>query len=251
MPPKRKASDDLHVSPSKRAILSTAPSCQSHTEEQLVATPTSITTSIKRRTYRKKEENAPDGSQAEANHVPDNTQSTAISSPSKRQFAETQSKLAEASVELGSNLLESSTRVKRPYSKKLVVEVPPLPLYAQLSFPPSRPPSEPCDPFTTPPRSKQKTLTTRSPSERESLLTSKLLPLQYCPCLNAQKKAVLHTLQAPTIVDMSDDQKSAKGLLQDLLLGTVTRSEGNSCLVLGPRGSGKSTVRQIFRFSLT
>jgi len=251
MPPKRKASGDLHVSPPKRATLSTAPSCQSHTEERLVATPASITTPIKRRTYRKKEENAPDGSQAEANHVPDNTQSVAISSPSKRQLAEIQSKITKASVELSSNPLESSTRVKRSYSKKLVVEVPPLPPYAQLSLPLSQPPSEPCDPLATPPRSKQKALTTRSPSERDSLLTSKHLPLQYYPCLNAQKKAILHTLQAPTaIIDMSDDQKSAKGLLQDLLLGTVTRSEGNSCLVLGPRGSGKSTVRRIFRFSL-
>jgi len=189
---------------------------------------------------------------AEANHVPDTTQSVAISSPSKRKLAETQSKFAKASVEPGSNPLESSARVKRSYSKKLVVEVPPLPPYVHLSFPPSQPPSELCDPLTTPLRSKQKTLTTRSPSERESLLTSKHLPLQYYPWLNAQKKAILHTLQAPTAtVDMSDDQKSAKGILQDLLLGTVSRSEGNSCLVLGPRGSGKSTVRQRFRFSLT
>jgi len=232
MPPKRKASDNLHVSPSKRATLSTAPSCQSHAEKRLVTTP------IVRRTCRKKEENVP-------NHVPDNPRSVAVSSPIESQLVETQS-------ELGSNLLESSTRVKRTYSKKLVVEVPPLPPYAQPSFPPSLSPSEPCNPLTTPPRSKQKTLTTPSPSKRESLLTSKQLPLQYYPCLNAQKKVILHTLQAPTaLVEMSDDQNSAKELLQDLLLGTVTRSEGNSCLVLGPQGSGKSTVRQMISFSLT
>lgn len=30
--------------------------------------------------------------------------------------------------------------------------------------------------------------------------------------------------------------------LKDLLAGTVTRGEGNSCFVLGPRGSGKTAV---------
>jgi origin recognition complex subunit 4 len=34
--------------------------------------------------------------------------------------------------------------------------------------------------------------------------------------------------------------------LSDLLIGTVTRGEGNSCLLLGPRGSGKTRVRSDF-----
>lgn len=33
--------------------------------------------------------------------------------------------------------------------------------------------------------------------------------------------------------------------LQDLIRGTVERDEGNSCLLLGPIGSGKTQVRII------
>jgi hypothetical protein len=33
--------------------------------------------------------------------------------------------------------------------------------------------------------------------------------------------------------------------LKDLLVGTVSRGEGNSCFVLGPRGSGKTTVSRL------
>jgi hypothetical protein len=33
--------------------------------------------------------------------------------------------------------------------------------------------------------------------------------------------------------------------LKDLLVGTVSRGEGNSCFVLGPRGSGKTVVSRL------
>jgi origin recognition complex subunit 4 len=70
------------------------------------------------------------------------------------------------------------------------------------------------------------------------------------PCLNAQKRAILAALQNPPdfMVD-DDDERSpltntvASQQLSNLLTGTVTRGEGNSCLVLGPRGSGKTRVR--------
>jgi origin recognition complex subunit 4 len=76
-----------------------------------------------------------------------------------------------------------------------------------------------------------------------------VLPPQLLPCLNAQKRAILAALQNPP--DFNTDKGGENGSLTntiaaqqlfDLLNGTITRGEGNSCLVLGPRGSGKTRV---------
>jgi len=76
--------------------------------------------------------------------------------------------------------------------------------------------------------------------------TSNLLPSHLHSCLNAQKRAILRTLQRPSArVDESDlftVNEIATRQLADLMEGTVIRAEGNSCLLLGPRGSGKSRV---------
>ena len=172
MPPKRKASDDLYVSPSKRATLSKSdaasqdtPSRQTRAGKQPVATSTPITTPKVRRTYKNREEKAPEALQAVTNDVPDNPQSV---SPGKshgcKKLSETQEtpskwpqRPSKASVTPDYDSLEFSGRVKWTYSKKLVVEVPPPPLSAQSLFSPSQPfmPSEPCDPLTTPSRSKK------------------------------------------------------------------------------------------------
>lgn len=76
---------------------------------------------------------------------------------------------------------------------------------------------------------------------------SNLLPSHLHPCLNAQKRAILRTLQHPTAcVDGSDNLFSVNEIaaqqLAELIEGTTMRAEGNSCILLGPRGSGKSRV---------
>jgi len=79
----------------------------------------------------------------------------------------------------------------------------------------------------------------------------RVLPPHLYLCLNAQKRAILDALQNPPDfnIDKEEDEHGplantiASKQLFDLLVGTVTRGEGNSCLILGPRGSGKTRVR--------
>ncbi|KAI0329572.1 hypothetical protein GY45DRAFT_1252721 [Cubamyces sp. BRFM 1775] len=94
----------------------------------------------------------------------------------------------------------------------------------------------------------------RSPSKRragqqdERLPTS--LPPHLHPLLGRQKRAILRALQRPPEVDEIDiygeDYPPTNTLayeqLSDLLSGTVTRGEGNSCLLIGPSGSGKTQM---------
>ena len=69
-------------------------------------------------------------------------------------------------------------------------------------------------------------------------------------CLYAQKRAILHALLHPNtaVFDREDEngEPSANTValeqLKALLTGTLDRGEGNSCLLVGPRGSGKSRV---------
>lgn len=74
-------------------------------------------------------------------------------------------------------------------------------------------------------------------------------PARYHACLQAQKRAIMAALRDPPEIDPEDDQDerpSANELaysdLCDLLTGSVVRGEGNSCLLIGPRGSGKTRV---------
>ncbi|KAF9567307.1 hypothetical protein CPC08DRAFT_733113 [Agrocybe pediades] len=62
-----------------------------------------------------------------------------------------------------------------------------------------------------------------------------------------QKKAVMVSLKNPTFeyttpVDEPSVNDVALQQLQDLIKGSTERAEGNSCLLLGPRGSGKSSL---------
>ena len=57
-------------------------------------------------------------------------------------------------------------------------------------------------------------------------------------------------LTNPPEVDMDNDRDGdppandlAYDDLCDLLTGSIVRGEGNSCLLIGPRGSGKTRVR--------
>src|SRR5258708_14966655 len=69
-------------------------------------------------------------------------------------------------------------------------------------------------------------------------------------CLHAQKRAILHALHCPSTavfdgVDETDEPSANAVALEELkalLTGTLERGEGNSCLLIGPRGSGKSRV---------
>jgi hypothetical protein len=78
---------------------------------------------------------------------------------------------------------------------------------------------------------------------------------QNCPgyspwCLHAQKRSIFHALHDPkTAVFDREDENGAPSAntvaleqLKALFTGTLERSEGNSCLLIGPRGSGKSRV---------
>ena len=75
------------------------------------------------------------------------------------------------------------------------------------------------------------------------------LPVHYHPCLQAQKRAIMAALNNPPELDPEGDQDKTPSSnelayddLRDLLTGSVVRGEGNSCLLMGPRGSGKSRV---------
>ena len=89
------------------------------------------------------------------------------------------------------------------------------------------------------------------PSPRDAPSSPSHSPfIQPSLCLYAQKRAILHALSCPetTVLDQEDENRepSANAValeqLKALLTGTLERGEGNSCLLIGPRGSGKSRV---------
>ncbi|KAG9317687.1 hypothetical protein JVU11DRAFT_1899 [Chiua virens] len=75
-----------------------------------------------------------------------------------------------------------------------------------------------------------------------------VLPAHLVPCLQQQKRAILHAIQSSSSSEDIDDNdhsstnSTAYTQLLSLLHGTTIRGEGNSCLLLGPRGSGKTTL---------
>ncbi|KAF9514671.1 hypothetical protein BS47DRAFT_855847 [Hydnum rufescens UP504] len=87
-----------------------------------------------------------------------------------------------------------------------------------------------------------------SPSKVSMQTASNLSPhLQ--PFLEAQKRACLTALAKPPLLSSlshDDDAVRADAVtfasIVNLLEGTIDRGEGNSCLVLGPRGSGKTRI---------
>lgn len=84
----------------------------------------------------------------------------------------------------------------------------------------------------------------------------RILPPHLHSCLTAQKRAIIAALQHPEDYEVNNEDDGADKQpyantasfqeLSSLLAGTVSRSEGNSCLVLGPRNSGKSRVSPNF-----
>lgn len=93
--------------------------------------------------------------------------------------------------------------------------------------------------------------TSLSPAKPNRIASSFHLPIHLHPCLNAQKRAILAALQHSPVFSANLEDEDHDGLLTNaaasqqlsaLLTGTVSRGEGNSCLILGPRGSGKTCV---------
>ncbi|KAH7914328.1 origin recognition complex subunit 4 C-terminus-domain-containing protein [Hygrophoropsis aurantiaca] len=76
----------------------------------------------------------------------------------------------------------------------------------------------------------------------------RVLPAHLIPCLRLQKRAILSAIHDSSIVfnDSVAEEPHTNVLafeqLRNLLTGTVDRGEGNSCLLLGPRGSGKTQL---------
>lgn len=58
-----------------------------------------------------------------------------------------------------------------------------------------------------------------------------------------QKQTVLRAFKESSLMEFnSSSETKASEQLKELIDGTVSRQEGNSCLILGPRGSGKNKV---------
>jgi hypothetical protein len=103
--------------------------------------------------------------------------------------------------------------------------------------------SAPVHPSSPLPRSQE-----RFSASKRSDLPPRLSP-ELQPFLIVQKSVSLRLLGRPRQTLPSDPGDAGRridtvGSLLDLLKGTVLRGEGNSCLLLGPRGSGKTMVRQ-------
>ncbi|KAG5649040.1 hypothetical protein DXG03_000389 [Asterophora parasitica] len=130
---------------------------------------------------------------------------------------------------------------------------PPLPCSVTPSIAPAPLPRSVTPPPVTPRASpsKQKPTALSSPTRVPRALLRHLYP-----CVNAQKRAILRALQKlPDIADDGDgddrgidedEEPSTNSVaaeqLKSLLDGTISRGEGNSCLVLGAKGSGKSRL---------
>lgn len=97
-----------------------------------------------------------------------------------------------------------------------------------------------------------------SPKKAPAILEGlpKGLPRHLHPYLEKQKQAVVNAFHDPPFVEQTASKlgeavnNSSPNVLSlhqlvDLLGGTIERGEGNSCLVVGPAGSGKSKVGRI------
>jgi hypothetical protein len=173
-----------------------------------------------------------------------------------------------------------ATDVKR--SKRVPAKVPQLPrVFVEILSPAHQTPKHPtanpivnpASPTPTWPRVIRKSSPSppQSPTRKKAVSTKRIRPprplvkpaphveesslshssSRYPPsCLYAQKRAILSALFRPNtaVSDREDEggEPSANAValeqLKALLTGTLERGEGNSCLLIGPRGSGKSHV---------
>ncbi|KAJ7771401.1 origin recognition complex subunit 4 C-terminus-domain-containing protein [Mycena maculata] len=142
---------------------------------------------------------------------------------------------------------ELSPTKKRPRKPRTPTPVPDSESESEEPEPENRAPSSPI-PFVSRQASSPSPV---EPGPHEEALDSPLTPLTSSKfsnlprCLNAQKREILRSIQHPPAV-LDEDEESANHIalkqLSDLLQGTITRGEGNSCLLIGPRGSGKTRI---------
>ncbi|KAH8105835.1 origin recognition complex subunit 4 C-terminus-domain-containing protein [Cristinia sonorae] len=107
----------------------------------------------------------------------------------------------------------------------------------EISSPPKRTPGR------SPAKGRSKT--PLSPSKHSHL--PRTFPEHLEACMEAQKRATLASLaNLPEVTNLEEDEPPPNVIAQEqlnrLLLGTVQRAEGNSCLITGPRGSGKTRL---------
>ena len=121
------------------------------------------------------------------------------------------------------------------------------------------PSSKPAFPPSTPKKRQSQTRSPNTSPSKQRLTALQASPSRHAkgldpslyPCLFAQQRAILRALHdVPDIVQKQSDEDEdaptntvALEELCGLLRGTVLRGEGNSCLLIGPRGSGKTRVR--------
>ncbi|KAL5487849.1 ORC4 [Sanghuangporus weigelae] len=88
----------------------------------------------------------------------------------------------------------------------------------------------------------------KTPSFKFSGELPKVIPKHFHGCLERQKQAILNVFHDPPLVDNRDENADLSAnvvtleQLTDLLGGSIERGEGNSCLLIGPSGSGKSKM---------
>lgn len=139
------------------------------------------------------------------------------------------------------------SRTHRPLPTAKTLQPPLTPSRVRPPFtPPASPSKLPNDaPFTPsklsrPPSPKKGRDVTSIPS---AVKLPSVLPANLAACLRQQKRAILDAIRSSTLSeDLDDTNNNAYTQLHNLLYGTTTRGEGNSCLLLGPRGSGKTSV---------
>jgi len=139
-------------------------------------------------------------------------------------------------------LIQKTPLRPKPQVSKLVqkrTSTSPSPLSRRPIAPPSL--MKPSTPIT-PTKKLAAPTPTPNPSPTKVKLP-KTLPPRLIPSLQAQKAVVLRTLQRPPLVKYEGSPyPGALNQLKELGTGTIQRHEGNSCLILGPRGSGKTRV---------
>jgi origin recognition complex subunit 4 len=155
-----------------------------------------------------------------------------------------------------SKTASASAKLTASHSKQSIVTTP---VRATMAIDPS--PSRTTSPLKKSARTSVPRLPTLSTPQASSNLPHTLPPHLHS-CLNAQKRLILRSLREldnaggveDNTIDIDVDVDSvptnavAHEQLRDLLNGTVARGEGNSCLLLGPRGSGKTRVTRFTHF---
>ncbi|KAI0770766.1 origin recognition complex subunit 4 C-terminus-domain-containing protein [Irpex lacteus] len=152
------------------------------------------------------------------------------------------------------NLTASAVSPRKPESPRLPTLLLPRPTKAnnKLNFLAPLPPTSPTKaavstPFSSPRKAKAFATPQTSPSR-----LPRTLPSHLHASFHAQRRAALralHHLTVPDVEEEGEDEEAgpstnavAQQQLTSLLKGTVERGEGNSCLLIGPRGSGKTQI---------